>query len=62
MRCWYLLGPFLSLTLFLPSRATAQAPEAKPDLGANAAMKYWTAFALLPTLDKDQETLLKKWR
>jgi hypothetical protein len=61
MRCWYLLAPFLCLALFLPARATAQAPEATRDLGANAAMKYWTAFALLPTLDKDQEPLLKQW-
>ena len=24
-------------------------------------MKYWQAFALLPTLDKDQEKLLQEW-
>lgn len=61
MRCWYLVALFLALALFLPSRAMAQAIEAKPDLEANAAMKYWTAFALLPTLDKDQEMFLKQW-
>jgi hypothetical protein len=60
MRHRYLVALVLSLVLFLPSRATAQTPEAKPDLAANAAMKYWTAFALLPALDKDQETLLKQ--
>jgi hypothetical protein len=40
---------------------TAQAQDARPDLGANAAMKYWQAFALLPILDKDQEKLLEQW-
>ena len=24
-------------------------------------MKYWQAFALMPTLDKDQEKLLQHW-
>ena len=24
-------------------------------------MKYWQAFALMPTLDKDQEKLLEQW-
>jgi hypothetical protein len=61
MRHWYLGVLFLSLALFPRSRATAQAPDAKPDRGANAAVKYWQAFALLPTLDKDQEKLLQDW-
>jgi len=49
------------LTVFPTPRATARAPDANPDLGANAALKYWAAFALLPTLDKDQEKLLEQW-
>jgi hypothetical protein len=48
---------FLSLVVLTPSSATAQ--DAKPDLGANAALKYWTAFSALPPLDKDQEKLLE---
>jgi hypothetical protein len=51
----------LSLTLFPLVPAAAQAPDANPDLGANAAMKYWQAFALLPNLDNDQEKILQAW-
>ncbi len=61
MRHWYLGALFLSLALFPLSPAAAQAPDAKLDLGANAAMKYWQAFALMPNLDKDQEKLLQEW-
>jgi hypothetical protein len=63
MRYWKLVTLFLPLVLVLSpaSPATAQAPDAKPNLGANAAGKYWQAFALLPNLDKDQETLLEQW-
>ena len=45
MRPWRLVALFLSPALLLPSPAAAQAPEAKP--ADNAALKYWTAFALL---------------
>ena len=51
----------LSLALIRPSIATAQAPDAQAEVAANAAMKYWQAFALLPPLDKDQERLLEQW-
>ena len=63
MRYRYLVAIylFLPLSLFTPNPAAAQTPDAKPDLGANAAMKYWQAFALLPTLDRDQEKLLQEW-
>jgi hypothetical protein len=61
MQHWYRGILFLSLALLRPSVATAQAPEVKPDLGANAASKYWQAFALMPNLDKDQEKLLDGW-
>ena len=52
---------FLGLALIPSSTATAQDPDARAELGANAAMKYWQAFALLPPLDKDQEKLLERW-
>ena len=61
MRYRNLSAILLSLSLLSPSPAAAQAPDARPDLGANAAMKYWQAFALLPALDKDQEKLLQEW-
>jgi hypothetical protein len=51
----------ISVALLRPSPAAAQEAEPGIDLGANAAMKYWQAFALLPTLDKDQEKLLLDW-
>src|SRR5437868_13235157 len=65
MRHWILVVLSLPLALALAPAATspamAQAPDAAPDLAANAALKYWQAFALLPTLDKDQEKLLGEW-
>jgi hypothetical protein len=51
----------LSLALLTPSPAPAQPKETKPDLAANAALKYWQAFALLPTLDKDQQKIVQEW-
>jgi hypothetical protein len=61
MRHGNLVILLLSLALFPPSAATAQTADAQPNLGTNAAMKYWQAFALLPTLDKGQEKLLQEW-
>lgn len=52
---------FLMSSLLWPAFSSAQAQDAKSDLGANAAMKYWQAFGLMPTLDKDQEKLLSDW-
>jgi hypothetical protein len=49
----------LALALFPPPPVAAQAADAKADLGANAALKYWTAFAFLPILDKREEKLLE---
>ena len=48
--------PLVGLALGAP--AFAQSP-ARGD--ANAALKYWTAFGLLPALDKDQEKLAQEW-
>lgn len=61
MRRWILPALLLVPVLLRPAPAAAQAPDAKPDLGANAALKYWTAFALMPALDSDQEKLLGGW-
>jgi hypothetical protein len=51
----------LPLALAGASPAMAQAPDAPHDLAANAALKYWQAFALMPPLDADQEKLLAEW-
>jgi hypothetical protein len=61
MRHGNLAAIFLSLVAFPASPATARAPDAPPELGANAALKYWQAIALMPVLDKDQEKLLEGW-
>lgn len=55
---------FLVLTAaLLPhSTALAQSRDGKADIGANAALKYWSGFALLPALDEDQEKLLANWK
>jgi hypothetical protein len=51
----------LYAALFPQSPATAQSRDGKADLGANAALKYWSGFALLPSLDDHQEKLLSDW-
>src|SRR5262245_51624314 len=61
MRPWTVLALLLPVTLLPLAPAAAQPPDAKSDLAANAALKYWKAFALMPTLDKDQEKLLADW-
>jgi hypothetical protein len=61
MRRWVSGALLLLMALVLLSPATGQAPDAKPDLGANAALKYWTGFALLPALDRKEERFLEDW-
>jgi hypothetical protein len=56
-----LLLLLLSPALLWPAAASAQAPEAKTDLAANAALKYWQAFAQMPALTKEQAKLLERW-
>jgi hypothetical protein len=62
MRHLNLVALLLPLTLIPSYPAAAQAPDNRSDLGANAAMKYWQAFALLPTPDQDQAKLLQNWK
>jgi hypothetical protein len=46
----------------LMTAAPPPAPGADtPGLGANAALKYWQAFAQLPTLDEAQQKRLGEW-
>ncbi|SIO35110.1 hypothetical protein SAMN05444166_4008 [Singulisphaera sp. GP187] len=55
----------LSLALALPSASAAAVDPPPRDAGhslaANAALKYWQAFALMPSLDKNQENRLADW-
>jgi len=62
MRCRHVAIVLTALALFQPARTLAQPAGGKPDLGANAALKYWQAFGLLPTLDKEQQKLLENWQ
>ena len=61
MPAWYLGAFFLSMALVPPSPVAAQASDAKPEVGSNAAMKYWQAFALMPAMGKDEEKLVEQW-
>ncbi len=51
----------LPLAMFASSRASAAVGEAKPEPSSNAALKYWQAFALLPTLNRSQEKIVQEW-
>jgi hypothetical protein len=41
--------------------ATAQRPAGQSELGPNAALQYWQAFAQMPTLDDEQQKILDEW-
>jgi hypothetical protein len=51
----------LLLTVSVTSARSAETPDARSNVDTNAAMKYWEGFALLPTLDFDQERMLEAW-
>src|SRR5262249_27565054 len=56
IRSGFLVVPLVGRVLGRPAFAQ---PAPKGD--TNAAMKYWQAFGLMPTLTKDQETILHDW-
>jgi hypothetical protein len=58
MRPRFPIALVVGLVLLAP--AAAQPPAGKADAG-NAAMKYWQAFGLLPTMTKEQEKILHEW-
>jgi hypothetical protein len=62
MRHFAISALVLCLILLRHAPRRADAADAGPDLGANAAMKYWEGFALLPPLNSDQERLLEDWQ
>ncbi len=48
--------------MFLPAAlATAQQPAGQSELGPNAALQYWQAFAQMPALDEEQQKILDEW-
>lgn len=51
----------LGLALIPRPASSSQATETGPDPSANAALKYWQAFALLPAVDKEDEKRLEQW-
>src|SRR5262245_26555898 len=61
MRYWNLVALLWSIMLLPCSSANAQAGDRTRDLGANAALKYWQGFALLPAMDQNQEKMLNEW-
>jgi hypothetical protein len=50
------------LLMAAPAAPAAAQPRVQPDLAANAAMKYWQAFAHLPPRDEAQQEWLRDWR
>ena len=51
----------LCTLLLVSGNAAAQDTTPRPDPSANAAIQYWQAFTLMPTLDKEQEKILDEW-
>jgi hypothetical protein len=41
--------------------AMAQRPAGQSELGPNAALQYWQAFAQMPALSDEQQKILDKW-
>jgi len=58
MRFPRLIALLVGLACLTPLIATAQVPDGKHEIAANAAIQYWQAFSQLPALDKDQEKAL----
>ena len=57
-----ILAAFVPLFLLAAPLAHAQIPEADPHRAGNAALQYWQAFALMPTLDEKDQELANNWR
>ncbi|HZL90664.1 MAG TPA: hypothetical protein VFB96_20010 [Pirellulaceae bacterium] len=56
-----IFAALVPICLLLSPLAQAQIPDSDPHTAGNAALQYWQAFALMPTLDKEQEELVGKW-
>jgi hypothetical protein len=52
----------MTSTLFLPcAQVAAQRPAGQSELGLNAALQYWQAFAQMPALSDDEQKILDEW-
>jgi hypothetical protein len=60
MRLHLLITVLLTFVVLWPAVAHAQQPEGSTELAANAALQYWKAIALMPTLDKEQEKIVEE--
>jgi hypothetical protein len=58
LRCWCALS--VALAFFQACPTWAQPAKDRPNLGANAAMKYWQAFEQMPH-GEDAQKLLEQW-
>jgi hypothetical protein len=53
---------FLIVAAFLPcTLVAAQQVAGQSELGANAALQYWQAFAQMPALSDEQQKILDEW-
>ena len=57
-----IIAALVPICLLLAPLAHAQIPDSNPHSSGNAAIQYWQAFALMPTLDKEDEEVLGNWR
>ena len=57
-----IFAALVPLSLLLAPLAHAQIPEADPHRSGNAALQYWQAFALMPTLDENEQKLVENWQ
>ena len=62
MRTLILAASLVGPTLLGGALAPARAADAKPDLGANAALQYWQAFSTMHAFDlKENQKYIDKW-
>ncbi|HEY1375245.1 MAG TPA: hypothetical protein VGF55_00535, partial [Gemmataceae bacterium] len=53
---------FVAAAAGLAAASVSAQPRVQPDLAANAAMKYWQAFAQLPPRDDHKQERVRDWR
>lgn len=57
-----IFAALVPMWLLLAPLAHAQITESDPHASGNAALQYWQAFALLPTLDEEDEEVVGNWK
>jgi hypothetical protein len=58
---YLMVGLIVALSSPGNAQAATQPGAGQSDLGPNAALQYWQAFAQMPPLDADQEKILSEW-